>query len=160
MKQEADSMDAERVEQHMQNKVVAKQTRREDKLKKRRLNVEIASEIIDLIVDVADESYDYQMHCREQGEEEQITKEVWRKWMQCFEEGNKVSELNIVINKEESQVSETKETNPLAIMLGAGDDKISPSQILDKIQNESIFNDFMQYLSMCGPLNLNLVAPE
>ena len=44
--------------------------------------------------------------------------------MNCFTEGNKVSELNIVINKEETQVSEVKETNPLAIMLGAGDNSI------------------------------------
>ena len=47
--------------------------------------------------------------------------------MNCFTEGNKVSELNIVINKEETQTPEAKETNPLAIMLGSGDDKITPS---------------------------------
>ena len=80
--------------------------------------------------------------------------------MNCFTEGKKVSELNIVINKEETLTPEVKETYPLAIMLGSGDDKVTPSQILDKIQNEPIFNDFMQYLAMCGPLNLKMIAPD
>jgi len=80
--------------------------------------------------------------------------------MKIFTSGNKVSESNIVITKEEAVVSETKETDPLALTLGAGDDNITPAQILDKIQNEQIFTDFMQYLSMCGPLNLRLVAPD
>lgn len=65
--------------------------------------------------------------------------------MDCFNTGNKVSELNIVITKEESQTpaNSVKETDPLALMLGADDNQILPSQILDKIQNEPIFNDFM-----------------
>jgi hypothetical protein len=28
------------------------------------------------------------------------------------------------------------------------------------VKNEPIFNDFLQYLAMCGPLNLRLAAPD
>ena len=48
----------------------------------------------------------------------------------------------------------------MAQMLGIGVSKISPTQILDKIKNENIYVEFMQYLSMCGPLNLKLVASD
>jgi hypothetical protein len=37
--------------------MIDKQTNREIKAKKRRVNVEIASELIDLIMDVADEAF-------------------------------------------------------------------------------------------------------
>jgi len=45
-------------------------------------------------------------------------------------------------------------------MLGAGQDTVHPSQILDSIKNEAVFSDFMQYLSMCGPLNMRLATPD
>ena len=69
MREEAEAKDEQRVKDHEESKIIAKQARREDKLKKRRVNVEIASEIIDLIMDVADEAYDHQAHAREQGQE-------------------------------------------------------------------------------------------
>lgn len=62
--------------------------RREEKLKKRAVNVEIASEIIDLIMDVADEAYDFQ----EKQTGESLGKPEWRKWMSIFTDGKKVSE--------------------------------------------------------------------
>jgi hypothetical protein len=40
---------------------------RERKAKKRRVNVEIASELIDLIMDVADEAYSFQEENKETG---------------------------------------------------------------------------------------------
>ena len=47
----------ERQAVHFENKQEIKQVRRDEKYKKRLVNVEIASEIIDLIMDVADEAF-------------------------------------------------------------------------------------------------------
>jgi hypothetical protein len=60
-------------------------------LKKRDLNIEICSEIVDLIMDVCDEA-------SEQGE---MLKPKWREWMEVFTEGKKVSEINLVIQEDE-----------------------------------------------------------
>ena len=65
-----------------------KRIRREQKLKKRSVNIEIASEIIDLIMDVADEAFDFQ----EKKTGENLGKPEWRKWMDIFTDGKKVSE--------------------------------------------------------------------
>jgi len=48
------------MQKHVEEKVSVKNARREEKMKKRRVNVEIASEIIDLIMDVADEAFEFQ----------------------------------------------------------------------------------------------------
>ena len=37
---------------------------------------------------------------------------------------------------------------------------MDPSKILQEAKNEPIFEDFMQYIAMSGPLNLRLIAPE
>jgi hypothetical protein len=59
MRDEAIAGEGERQNLHNDNKSQLKQVRREEKLIKRRLNVEIASEIIDLIMDVADEAFNH-----------------------------------------------------------------------------------------------------
>jgi hypothetical protein len=71
-------------------KVELKDFRRQEKAKKRHLNVEICSEILDLIMDVADEAFD----------SKEIQKPMWRNWMEVFTQGKKVSEINMVINEE------------------------------------------------------------
>ena len=38
-----------------------KALRREEKMKKRALNIEIASEVVDLVMDVANEAFDFQV---------------------------------------------------------------------------------------------------
>jgi hypothetical protein len=60
MRDEAIAGEDERQLLHTDNTRQQKLTRRDEKYKKRRLNVEIASEIIDLIMDVADESFNHQ----------------------------------------------------------------------------------------------------
>jgi len=77
-----------------EDKVQAKQIRREEKMKRRNVNIEIASELIDLIMDVADEAYDYQEgHKEEESEESRLMlKQTWRRWMDVFVDGKMVSE--------------------------------------------------------------------
>lgn len=68
-------------------------------MKKRRINIEIASEIIDLIMDVADEAFSHQESHKSglDDYERLLPKETWRNWMDIFTQGKKVSEANIVI---------------------------------------------------------------
>ena len=161
MKEYADSIKDERAAEHETNKIEIKKVRREEKDKRRRVNIEIASELIDLIMDVAEEAADFQEQnaAHPDEDERQLKKETWRHWMSIFTDGKKVSEQNLVITKDESDTTGLDQ-DPMAQMLGVGVSKITPSQILDKIKNENIYVEFMQYLCMCGPLNLRLVAEE
>lgn len=35
-----------------------------------------------------------------------------------------------------------------------------PYKLMSEMKNEAIYDDLLQYLSMCGPLNLRLVAAD
>ena len=35
-----------------------------------------------------------------------------------------------------------------------------PYKLMCEMKNETIYDDLLQYLSMCGPLNLRLVAAD
>jgi hypothetical protein len=58
MKKMADDAQPGRTKLHEQDQKTYKQQRRNEKLKKRGLNIEIASEIVDLIMDVAESAND------------------------------------------------------------------------------------------------------
>jgi hypothetical protein len=65
---------------------------KEQKAKKRRVNVEIASEIVDLLLDLGNEAYDVVRN----NENKKLTKEDWREFMDIFKDGRKVSLRKIV----------------------------------------------------------------
>jgi hypothetical protein len=141
MRTMAESVEKDRKIEKENRKWELKDLRREEKAKKRHLNVEICSELIDLIMDVADEAF----------ESKEIPKPKWREWMEVFSQGKKVSEINLVINADEGK----KES--MSPMLGAATD---PQKILAEASSEPIYEDFLQYICMTGPLNLRLIAPE
>lgn len=60
LSKQAEEAEPERVKKYQEDKLKAKAARRAEKMKKRRVNIEIASEVIDLIMDVADEAFDFQ----------------------------------------------------------------------------------------------------
>ena len=62
------------------------------KTETRKVNIEIASEIIDLIMDLGNEAIDI-MKSRE---DKKLTKEEWRDFTTIFKEGKRVSLRNIV----------------------------------------------------------------
>ncbi len=62
------------------------------KTERRKVNIEIASEIIDLIMDLGNEAIDI-MKGRE---DKKLTKEEWRDFTTIFKEGKRVSLRNIV----------------------------------------------------------------
>lgn len=86
MRDEAIAGEDDRMLQHFENKQQLKMIRREEKLKRRRVNIEIASEIIDLIMDVADEAFDFQQNHKDEEDEyeRKLKKETWRDWMSIF----------------------------------------------------------------------------
>ena len=59
MKKAAIKIEPQRKAEKLKKDAEIKQLRRNQKLAKRSLNIEIASEIADLIMDVADEAFDY-----------------------------------------------------------------------------------------------------
>jgi hypothetical protein len=61
--------------------------RREEKAKKRLVNVEICSEVIDLIMDIANEAYEE----TKKNSNGKIDKPVWREWMKYFKDNKLVS---------------------------------------------------------------------
>lgn len=91
MRQDAIDAEGERLEIRNKDKEDYKLIRKADKNRKRHLNIEIASEIIDLITDVAEEAYDY-LEAHKDDDESLITKPEWRQWLSIFTSGKKVSE--------------------------------------------------------------------
>jgi hypothetical protein len=49
-------------------------------------------------MDVADEAFDFQ----EKKKDQLLDKPTWRKWMDIFTDGKKVSEQNLVINEDDA----------------------------------------------------------
>ena len=146
MRRTAEEAEQERIVNKEQRKRETKELRREEKFKKREINIEICSEILDLIMDVCDEA-------SEQGE---MHKPKWREWMEVFTEGKKVSEINLVIQEDEGNSMK----DSMAHLLKGSSTTMDPSKILQEAKNEPIFEEFMQYIAMSGPLNLRLIAPE
>ena len=67
-------------------------TKKGKKAERRKVNIEIASELIDLIMDVGNETFDI-MKVRD---DKQLTKEEWRDFMSIFKDGKRVSLRNVV----------------------------------------------------------------
>jgi hypothetical protein len=79
-----------------QRKREIRDLRRAEKAKKRELHVEICSEVVDLIMDIADEAWDLMDDSEFEGKRETVDKPKWRFWLDIFTQGKKVSEIGIV----------------------------------------------------------------
>lgn len=161
MRDEAEAGEEERQKYHEANKQDIKVIRREEKFKKRRLNIEIASEIIDLIIDVADEAFGYQEEHKMEDDEEsrKLHKEIWRDWMGIFASGKKVSEANIVIQQDEA-VEKHDDQSPLGKLLGLGHELMTSSKLIDRVKHEQIYTDLLQYIAIAGQVNMKIFAPD
>ena len=84
-----------------------------------------------------------------------LSKPTWREWMDIFVNGKYVSERNVVINDEEpTKTSDNKWVGPLADILGE-DEEPEIIELIDKLQHHPVYSEFLQYICMIGPLNLN-----
>jgi len=76
----------------------------EKKLQKRAVNIEIGSALMDLIVDVADQTYD----TTHKNPNHKVSKKDWREYMDVFKQGKRVTARNVVkkpVHEEASEVS-------------------------------------------------------
>lgn len=165
-KREAADVEKEKRARLEKERASYKLQREAEKSRKRGLNIEIASELIDLIMDVADEAFELteELALKEGLDEEDqlITKPQWREWIDIFVSGMKVSEYKLKQSMEgqaelESERSTSVVPDSMAELMSAVTD---PYQLLNEVQSEATYDDFLQYICMCGPLNLRLVAAD
>ena len=67
----------------MDKKKFYKQVRRQEKLEKRKVNIEVISEVMDLILDVASEAYEKTSKRKNR----KLEKPEWKEWMKIFVDG-------------------------------------------------------------------------
>ena len=60
----------------------------------------------------------------------------------------------------EENTEVTESVNKLEAIGLQGKNVANPIRMLQEIKNEPIYDDFLQYITMCGPLNFRLVAPD
>lgn len=170
MKKAAEENEPKRQAAHQAKKDELAVRRREEKRKKRQVNIEIASELIDVILDVADVAYNSlidapaeqqpadhdQLTTHVFGEDQLIKKAQWRHWMGIIASGKKVSEENLVISTDDTTGQKHADSMP-QIGLSAAQ---GPYKLMSEMKSEPIFDELLQYVCMCGPLNLRLVAAE
>lgn len=85
-------MDYNSVVEHHKKEVKDKKkfyrdVRRQEKLGKRKVNIEVISEVVDLILDVANEAYEK----TQKRKNKKLDKAEWRDWMSIFSEGKLLS---------------------------------------------------------------------
>ena len=116
-------------------------------MKKRKLNIEIASEFVDLLLDLAEVAFDTLDENKNKEDEDQlITKPSWRRWMDVFTEGKKVSEENLVIMTDESAgLKVVPSEGPLAKLLNEKADKgeLLPLVVVNEMKNEPEYIEFL-----------------
>jgi hypothetical protein len=78
--------------------------------------------------------------------------------MSIFSAGQKVSEANIVLQKDEVLEKQESEKNPIAKLLGLGSENMTAVQVVDRVKHQTIYSDFLQYVSISGSLNMHLYA--
>lgn len=84
-------VEAKRQRENEIRRIEVKKINHEKKMVKRGLNIEIASGLVDLILDLADETHDITA----QSETNQIDNPQWREFMNIFKSGKKVSLRNV-----------------------------------------------------------------
>ena len=121
--------------------------RKVKKVQKRKVNVEIASAVVDLMHDMADEVFDL---VKEQPGHK-MTKAQWRELSGIFVDGKKCSLRFIkkqMFDADEAQKSD--EEGAIAIQQDA-----SAVQILHRFAKEPAMNDLLQFISNTGCFNLD-----
>ena len=161
MRQEAIDSEKDRLAKIEQQRQEYKDQRRAEKAKKSKKNAKLAKEVLDLIMDVAEEAFDYQEEQMYKTGMEELTndlkldKPTWREWMDIFVEGKRVSEKNAVVAAEEEPKDATTGMDKIG---GLGyilemEEETDPAVVLSRVKHEQIYQDFLQYLCLTGAMN-------
>ena len=134
----------------MDKKRFYKQVRRQENNEKRKVNIEVISEVVDLILDVANEAYEKTSKRKSR----KLEKPEWREWMSIFADGKLVSH---VVGDHQNSMSQqlideemTREQSydPLQ------DNSKQLENILDEMKYDPAYEDLLQYLGVSGMFNL------
>lgn len=122
-------------------------------MEKRKVNIEIASEVIDLILDVADQAYEK----TNKRKNKKLEKPEWREWMSIFSEGKLVSS---VVGDNQTTLSQSLVGDDELTKDSTEDPLLDPTKqiedILDDMKFDPAYEDLLQYLSVTGMFNLQL----
>ena len=121
-------------------------------MQKRRVNIEIASGVVDLIMDLAEEVF--QTTINQNGKK--INKAQWREFTNIFIDGKKCSLRNIrksIVDADAVQKGE--EEGAIHVSPNA-----SAVQILSRFNKEPALHDMFQFISSSGLFNLDQLKPE
>lgn len=169
MREAAKATEGPRAKTHELSKVAIRGKRRDEKARKRRVNVEIASELIDMIVDVMECAGDKMEEGHVQRvqagdddlENELISKATWRHWMGLFSDGKKVSEENIIVEDVKDEPRFVGSDSMTQLLTDAEAQKVmSPFRLMSSIGGQEIYTELLQYLTQTGVFNLRMVAPD
>ncbi|CDW87464.1 mitogen-activated protein kinase organizer [Stylonychia lemnae] len=143
------------IESHRKNiqdqKKYYQQVRREEKLKRRMLNIEVCSEVMDLILDVANQTFDQQ----QKNGIKKLDKPTWREWMNIFVDNKLVSSVvgdhhhGFSQGLTDDDPTRDQYSDPLQ------DPTKNLESILDEMKFDPAYEDLLQYLSVTGIFNLN-----
>lgn len=142
-------VEAERKRQNEARRVELKKVHREQKQAKRDVNIEIASGLIDLIMDLADETHDI----TSQSETNQISNPEWREFMKLFKKGKKVSLRNVQQSVAKNEDQGASDALDIPVDSLAHD-------VQKQYWRESFLINFYEYLSGTGAFNINELATD
>ena len=149
--EQAQVIESHKQQIHQQKKYY-RDVRRQEKLEKRKLHAEICSEVIDLILDVADQTFEK----TQKRDKRKLEKPEWRDWMEAFKQGKQVSlvygdnanNLSLTLNDEDG-TRNYENYDPLT------DPNIQVQDLLDEMKTDPAYEDLLEYLSVSGMFNLN-----
>lgn len=127
--------------------------RRDEKAKKRGLDIEICSEVVDLILDIANEAFD---ESRKEGKGGKLDKPTWREWMRYFKDNKLVSKARRgLLNQDQDGLFMMRPATDLSEAYDVLEDLKRPiDEVLDVIKGEQCHNDMLEYMSATGIFNL------
>ena len=117
---------------------------------KRQVNIEIASGLVDLLMDVAEETFAAQ----QQAPNKKLEKHQWREFMSIFKAGKKVSLRNVTKNVAQLESAATQE----GMLQITGKEPVT--ELLRNFKTEPALGDLHQYLSGSGMFNLCQIKPQ
>ena len=150
-KLEAKSREFERKQQIELQKEEYRKINWDKKMGKRRVNIEIASGIVDLVLDMADEVYDMTL----QAPNKKLTKAQWREFSGIFVEGKKVSLRNVKKAIVDADAVRKEDDGALQIP-----EQVPAFRLLSIFNKEPALHDLFQFISNSGLFNLDQLKPE
>ena len=129
--------------------------RREEKAAKRGVNIEICSEVIDLIMDIANEAYDESK--KKAGNSSKLDKPMWREWMRYFKDGKLVSKARkgLLDQDQDSLFMMRPESNISEGNYEILEDLKRPiDEVLEAVKDEQCHSDMLEYMTATGIFNL------